>query len=401
MPYVPSREILEKYATILVRFALNNGEGVRPGQSVRVNIPEVAKPLYVPLRNALLEAGAHPLMQYSPDGVEAAGYYERASDVQLQFTPIAFWNGLVEQYDHTISIIAEADKYELKGVDPSKLMLQQASRKPLQDMFRDKEEQGLYTWTLALYGTEAMASDVGMTLEEYWQQIIAACYLDQADPVQAWKQVFKELEEIRQHLNALPIEWVHVTGEDVDLRIRLGANRQWLGGSGRNIPSFELFTSPDCREAEGWIRFNQPLYRYGNRMSGIYLEFKHGRVVKITAEEGEELLKEMIGTAGADRMGEFSLTDRRYSKITRRMGETLFDENIGGEYGNTHIALGSAYRDGLRGDISKLTEEDFIAQGLNTSSIHTDIISTAPREVMAVLSDGSSKHIYANGQFLV
>lgn len=401
MPYKPSPEVLEKYANVLVRFALNSGEGVRPGQSVRVNIPEVAKPLYVPLRNALLEAGANPLMQYLPDDVDATGFYQRASDTQLQFAPMAYWKGVVEQCDHTISIISEANKYELKTVDPVKLMRQQASRAPLQKLFQEKEAQGLYTWTLALYGTEAMASDVGMTMEEYWQQIIAACYLDQPDPVWAWKHLFKELEEIRQHLNNLKIEWVHITGEDVNLKIRIGANRQWLGGSGRNIPSFELFTSPDCREAEGWIRFNQPLYRYGNRMNGIYLEFKDGQVVNATANEGEKLLQEMIATVGANRIGEFSLTDRRHSKITRRMGETLFDENIGGENGNTHIALGNAYREGLLGDISKLTDQDFIAQGLNSSSVHTDIVSTAPREVTATLSDGSRRRIYAGGQFLL
>ena len=71
-----------------------------------------------------------------------------------------------------------------------------------------------------------------------------------------------------QRLNALPIERLHVVGEDVDLRITLGEQRQWVGGSGRNIPSFEIFTSPDWRGTEGWIAFNQPLYRYGNLVRG-------------------------------------------------------------------------------------------------------------------------------------
>ena len=67
---------------------------------------------------------------------------------------------------------------------------------------------------------------------------------------------------------------MHVEGEDVDLRISLGEQRRWLGGRGRNIPSFELFTSPDWRGTEGWIYCNQPLYRYGNLVKGIRLDVR-------------------------------------------------------------------------------------------------------------------------------
>ena len=83
------------------------------------------------------------------------------------------------------------------------------------------------------------------------------------------------------------IERLHVEGEDADLWISVGEQRRWLGGRGRNIPSFELFTSPDWRGTEGWIRFNQPLYRYGNLVKGISLRFEDGRVVEGPAEENE------------------------------------------------------------------------------------------------------------------
>lgn len=107
-----------------------------------------------------------------------------------------------------------------------------------------------------------MASDVGLTLEEYWGEIINACYLDEVDPIAKWREVFAENIAIQQKLNALQIRKVHVVAEDTDLYITIGEQRQWLGGSGRNIPSFEIFTSPDWRGTNGWIRFNQPLYRY-------------------------------------------------------------------------------------------------------------------------------------------
>ncbi|HCB51100.1 TPA: hypothetical protein DEP21_00705 [Patescibacteria group bacterium] len=127
--------------------------------------------------------------------------------------------------------------------------------------------------------------------------------------------------------------------------MKIGSDRQWLGGSGRNIPSFEVFTSPDYRETNGWIRFNQPLYRYGQKVDGIFLKFEKGEVVEFDAKEGKELLTEIFEIPGAKFLGEFSLTDGRHSHITKCMGETLYDENMGGQFGNTHIAIGRAYEE--------------------------------------------------------
>ena len=183
--------------------------------------------------------------------------------------------------------------------------------------------------------------------------------------------------------------------------VKLGEKRNWLGGSGRNIPSFELFTSPDWRGTSGWIRFNQPLYRYGNKITGIELVFENGRVVKSKAKTNEKLLKEMIATKGADKIGEFSLTDRRFSRITKFMAETLFDENMGGPHGNTHIAVGMSYRDTYAGDASKLSKKEAEALGFNDSSVHTDMISTAPRTVTAHLKNGEEIVIYKHGQFVL
>ena len=85
MSYVPTNELLEKYAHVLINFALNSGAGVKPGEVVQVQIPECAKPLYVPLRNTIMKAGAIPLMQYIPDDVQVADVYTLANDQQLDF----------------------------------------------------------------------------------------------------------------------------------------------------------------------------------------------------------------------------------------------------------------------------------------------------------------------------
>ena len=267
------------------------------------------------------------------------------------------------------------------------------------DWRNHKEHQGKFTWTLALYGTEAMAKEANLTIENYWQEIINACFLDQDDPITRWRDVSAQVEQTRQYLNLLPIDKLHLVSQDTDLWIKLGDNRQWLGGSGRNIPSFEIFTSPDWRGTNGTIYFNQPLYLYGQKASGIHLKFENGCVVDAKADEGEAILKQMIATTNADKIGEFSLTDGRMSRITKFMANTLFDENVGGPQGNTHLALGMAYKDTCTRPLSTLTSEDFAQMGYNDSSVHTDIMSTTRRTVTAILKDGSEKVIYENGQF--
>ncbi|MDQ8198455.1 aminopeptidase [Pelagicoccus enzymogenes] len=400
MSYQPSEEILEKYADVMINFALNSGEGVKPGEVVQLRVPEVAKPFLVALRRAVLKAGAHPLVFFTPDDM-AREFFELANEEQLSFFAEKFHRGTVDQIDHTVAILAETNKKELDGIDSKKIMTAQKALKPYMDWRRAKESAGKYTWTLAMWGTQQMADEVGMSLEEYWEQIIEACYLREAKPAEKWKELYEKLYSYKDKLDALKIEKLHIEAENTDLWVKLGDNRKWLGGSGRNIPSFELFVSPDWRGTEGRIQFTEPLYRYGALIENAYLEFKDGVVVKATASKGEDLLKEMIAVENADKAGEFSLTDRRFSRITKFMGETLYDENVGGEYGNTHIAVGSAYRDSYTGDPSSVSEKEWAEMGYNNSVVHTDIVATSNRTVTAYLKDGSSQVIYRDGQFTV
>lgn len=398
MTYQPSAELLDKYADVLINFALNSGEGVKPGEVVQLRVPEVAKPLLVALRRAVLKAGAHPLVFFTPDDF-AREFYELANEEQLAFFAEKYHRGTVDQIDHTVAILAETNKQELAGIPGKKLMAVQKAHKPYMDWRRDKEAAGNYTWTLAMYATQAMADEVGLSLEEYWHEIIQACYLDTDKPAEKWKALYTELYAIKDKLDALAIDRLHVEAADTDIWVKIGPKRKWLGGSGRNIPSFELFISPDWRGTEGRIQFTEPLYRYGSLIKGAYLEFKNGCVTKATAEQGEDVLKEMIAVENADKVGEFSLTDRRFSRITKFMGETLFDENVGGKWGNTHLAVGSAYRDSYTGDPSKVSSEEWAELGYNNSAVHTDIVATSNRVVTAYLADGSTKVIYRDGEF--
>ena len=399
--YTPSEEILDRYADVLVNFALNSGEGIKKGEVVFLQVSESAKPMLIALRRAVLKAGAYPIINYLPDDISKE-YYEIANHEQLNFFPEKYLKGKIEQAHHFVSIISDTNKYELKDVDPKKIMIKSKAFKPYMDWKTDKENRGELTWTLGLYGTEAMAKEANLTLEEYWEQIIKACQLDHESPVSKWKEIMAEVERVKNNLNEMNIKKLRIKSEDTDLIVGIGKNREWMGGSGRNIPSFEIFISPDWRQTEGYAKFNQPLYRYGNLIEGIYLEFKNGKVVRAKAEKGEELLKEMIATdEGSDKIGEFSLTDSRLSRIEKFMAETLFDENIGGEHGNMHIALGSAYKDSYPGDLSNMSEEQWKEMGYNDSVVHTDIVSTKNREVSAELENGTEIIIYKDGKFTI
>ncbi|MFZ2886990.1 MAG: aminopeptidase, partial [Minisyncoccia bacterium] len=346
MAYHPPQQILKKYADVLVNFALNMGKGIKKGDVVRVSANESAKPLYLAVCSAIVDAGGHVLHHYAPD--EEHGdmrrnasftrhFYENASDEQLAFFPAKYLKGLIDQTDHSLFIIADADMHLLDGVDPKKIMARGKALKPFMDWRREKENKGKFSWTAAMYGTPAMAKEAGLSEKAYWQQIIRACLLDQKNPIAAWKKMYREIDMYKNRLNKLSpkIDKLHVRGVDADLWITLGEKRAWKSGSGANIPSFEIFTSPDWRGTNGWIRFNQPLYRYGNKITGVQLWFKNGKIVKSSAKTNEKVLKAMIATPGANQIGEYSLTDRRHSRITKFMAETLYDENVGGPQGNT------------------------------------------------------------------
>jgi aminopeptidase len=401
--YTPAPEILERYATVLVDFALGGGDGVQAGEVVRVVAPDSAKPLYAALNRAVWRAGAHVIGGYQPDdGPEvnlSRDFYELAGPEQLDFFPARYTRGLIDEIDHQVTVIAPGDPRALDAVAPAGIMRRGEAMRQLLDWRGEKENAGRFTWTLGLYGTPGMAAEAGIDVESYWQQIIDACFLDDDDPLARWREVGARLEQTRQWLDALEIERVHVEGEDVDLWVTVGEQRRWLGGRGRNIPSFELFTSPDWRGTEGWIYCNQPLYRYGNLVKGIRLTFADGRVSDASAEQNEQVLKEMIATEGAERIGEFSLTDRRFSRITRFMAQTLYDENFGGAHGNTHIALGRSYQDAYDGDPAGVSAEEWQRLGFNTSSVHTDVVSTSDRIATATLRGGEQRVIYRDGEF--
>lgn len=402
--HVPDKDILRKYAQVMVRYGLGKGKGVQPGETVYLAGHECSKPLFMEIYDEIHRAGGHVIPQFMPNEFQRYGLsrskLELANDEQLEFFPHAYWRGVTDAMDHLLFVLSYHDIHALAGVPSERIAKANASMAPFMEMRKEKEAQGKLSWTLCLYGTASAAKEAGLTEEEYWEEIINACHLRDEDPVARWREVDAAINQIRQKLDALKIETLRIEGVDADLMLRIGEHRRWLGGGGANIPSYEIFTSPDWRGTEGWIRFDQPLYYSGKRISGIYLRFENGVVVEAAADENEDALKHMIANENADKVGEFSLTEGTMSKIGRFMANTLYDENRGGRYGNTHIALGQSFKDAFVGDMAKPTPDEWEAMGFNQCpKVHTDIISTADRTVTATLADGSTKVIYQDGAF--
>ncbi|MEK7110046.1 MAG: aminopeptidase [Patescibacteria group bacterium] len=398
--YVPNKKILENYAKVLIDFALGKGEGIKEKQVIYLQYDSEALPLALAVYKRILEKGAYPMVKGIEESFQKT-MFENASDDQLKFFPKQYTKSLVNTIDHRIYLIAPTDPFLLKNINPKKIITANSEKQMLRRWLFEKEDQGKLTWTLCLYGTEGMAHEAGISIQEFWNEIINACYLESEEPILTWKKTFKQINNLKKKLNDLPVDTYHMVSEKTDLYIKLGEKRIWQGGRGANIPSFEIFTSPDWRGVNGKIFFNFPLYRYGNIIKNIQLEFKEGIVIKATADKNEKLLREMITQKNANKIGEFSLTDKRFSKISKFMANTLYDENFGGEFGNSHLAVGTSYHDCYDGDVKKMRTKDWERLGFNESVEHCDIINTNEKTVEAILKDGSKKVIYFQGQFVI
>jgi aminopeptidase len=404
MSYEPSQEIIESYARVLVNFALGEGQGIKPGDTVRVHGNEETKPLFAEVCRAVWRAGGNVIQSLQMTRDERFNlerdFYELAGDAQLDHFNAKYQRGLLDDVDHLLYIDGTDNPQAMKDVDPQKMMRRQAAFMPALGWQQDKERAGLLHWTIGLWGTEAMAAEAGLTPEKFWEQIIHACFLDDPDPIARWHETLAAIHRYREWLNSLPIDRLHLEAEGTDLWLTMGEHRQWVGGSGRNIPSFELFTSPDWRGTNGHVSFSEPLYSHGKIVKGVRLEFKDGLVVGVTAEENGELIEQIVAAPGGNRVGEFSMTDARLSRIDRFMADTLYDENMGGPYGNTHLAVGMSLTDAYDGDAAGVSDEEWEELGFNVkAAVHTDIVSTNDRTVTAIMRDGSERVIYAGGQF--
>jgi aminopeptidase len=392
---------LEKYAKVLF-WGMQKARVTpfAPGDIVLVRTDIAAMDLAGKVQTLVLERGLNPVLRINPPSPLEKGYFTLASQDQLSFL-VPGDRELYERLGGLVSLLAPDSITHLKDVPPTKIATFSVARKYLRDILDRREAAREFGWTLCLMPTPALAENAGLSEAGYAAQIVRAAYLDDADPVAAWEGIFRQAEGVKAWLNAMDVDHYRVRSASTDLQVFPGRDRRWIGVSGHNIPSFELFMSPDHRLTEGVYHADQPSYRSGNLVSGVTLEFTAGKARVVKADQGEDFVRSQLEMdAGACQLGEFSLTDKRFSRIDAFMAHTLFDENYGGADGNCHVAVGASYADTYAGDPAELTEEKKREMGFNDSALHWDLVNTEPKTVTAVLRDGMERVVYADGMFL-
>jgi len=332
-------------------------------------------PLLKEVYRKVLQAGAYPYIRVSPPELTEI-FYTCASDDQLKFIPKP-QRIVIEEYDASITIMAEENTKALSNVDPARMVMASQARKELSQLFMERAAKKELKWTLTLFPTNASAQDAEMSLEDYEDFVYKACMPDPNDPVGYWKKVFAKQQKI--------VEWladkdrVHVKGPGTDLKLRV-AGRTFINCACKeNVPDGEIFTGPIEDSVEGHVSFSYPAIYSGREVSGVQLWFEKGKVVKASAEKNEEFLLKTIDTDEGSRfVGEFAIgTNEGIQTFSRSI---LFDEKIGGSF---HMALGAAYPE---------------SGGKNESAIHWDMICD--------LRDGGEiwvddQLLYKNGEFVV
>ena len=347
----------------------------------------------------ILDRGMNPVQRMGLTQGMETDFYKTAKAGQLVFIPPGD-KELYANINGRFFLRAPESLTHLKDIDPARIGKVLVSRKPLRDILDRREEKGAYSWTLCTFPTKELAGQARTTLRKYTDQLITACYLDKADPVSEWMAIHKNAGNIKKWLNGLKIKTLHIESSHVDLKITPGERRRWKGISGHNIPSFEMFFSPDWRGTEGNYYANLPSFRSGNFVEDLHITFEKGSLVKVKARTGEDFTRKQIAMdPGASRVGEFSLTDKRFSRINRFMADTLFDENFGGDHGNCHLALGASYTDTFDGNPAEMTKELKKKLGFNDSALHWDLVNTEDKTVTAHLKTGKKLIIYEKGMF--
>ena len=395
-----TEEHLQRYADVLLWGLKTARQGrYRKNDVILIQYHREGLRLAEILYEKIIARGMNPLQRIGLTVPMERAFYEKSAPRQLVYQP----PGERELYGGVhgrIYLHAPDSLTHLKEVDPARICKALVARKPLRDILEKREAAGAFGWTLCTLPTAELAAQARTTQELYEKQIIRACYLDREDPVDAWREIRRSAEAIKGWLNSLKTTFFHLESAHCDLKVTPGAQRRWAGVSGHNIPSFELFLSPDWRGSEGTFFANLPSYRSGNYVEGVRLRFRKGVAVEIGADTGEAFVAQQLRMdRGAARIGEFSLTDRRFSRIDRFMADTLFDENFGGKAGNCHIAVGASYADTYAGNPADMTPALKRRLGFNNSALHWDLVNTEAKTVTAHLATGEKVLIYADGRF--
>ena len=291
----------------------------------------------------------------------------------------------------------------LKEVDPILLAKVQKYVSETTKEFREYQDKDLLKWNISAVPNPYWAKEMHLqNEEELWDLIFSICLINEGeDPKKLWHEKLQKLKRRAQYLNNLQIEKiVYKNSLGTNLEITLPENYLFQSAEGKNIvnmPTEEVFTSPDYLKTNGIVYSSKPLEYRGNLVEDFFLEFQNGRVVSYDAKKGKEVLKGILETdEGSSYLGEAALVDisSPIAKTNKIFLNTLIDENS-----CCHLALGQSFGECLVDGLQK-NREELKELGLNQSKNHVDFfIGTEDLLIEAILKNGEKKIIMENGNF--
>ena len=362
----------EKYAKVLVEYSVD----VQKGELTIIRTDSYqSQPLVKEIYKQVLLRGGHPVVRMGVEGLSEV-FIKNATDEQLEYidpmTEIEY-----KQAKNMISIGAPLNVKNMARSDSKKMAKRSSAAKHLSALLMQRSAEKDAKWVIADFPTNALAQEAKMSLDEYTEFLIKACYLHLDDPVSKWREIGEKQEKIAEYLNSK--SKIRIVGDKTDITFNT-SGRIWKSCAGNyNFPDGEVYTSPIEDSANGQIYFDFPQIYRGNEAQKVLLTLENGKVVDAKAEKGEEFLISMLDMDEGSRfVGEIAIgTNEMVQDVT---GNILFDEKIGG---SIHMAVGASYPD---------------TGGKNVSGLHWDLIKNMKNGGQIYADDVL---IYENGKFLI
>lgn len=405
---------LEKYAKLLI----NSGLNVQKNQTVVINAP-ISLPEFVHLcTKYAYEAGAREVVVRWADDISRRLFFEHAADDvfdQVDNWAVEFQNHYAE-IDACYLHISAKDPEVMKGIDQSRISRVNKAYAGPTKAASQRIMSNKNAWCVASMPTEAWAKkvfpdlDTKDAMESLWQAIISSTRANEEDPVKAWENHQKNLDQKLNFLNSTKFKSLtYKNSLGTNVVVGLPEKHLWYGGADThipkgykfiaNMPTEEVFTLPDKDHVNGRIVSSYPLVRNGVLIKDLWIELKDGKIIDFGASENYEALKEMINNdKGSNRLGEVALVpyDSPISNQNILFYNTLFDENA-----SCHFAIGEAYPICIQGG-ENMSEEELGQSGANVSDTHVDfMVGTDDLEIIGTTYDGKTIQIFKHGNFVI
>ncbi|HYQ11372.1 MAG TPA: aminopeptidase [Gaiellaceae bacterium] len=400
-----NEELLDRYAELIVGFGAN----VQPDQVVAVEAALEAAPLVRRLTRLAYERGARYVDVVYFDALVKKIRIESAPEESLEWVPPWLGRRMLDLGDLDAARIVLSPFIApgmLEGTDPAR-----AGRDRLptvRELFKVVDDRSV-AWTISPFPTEKWARlvfpelDPDDALAALWRDIEHVCRLDEADPVEAWRSRIDEIWQAASRLDEIGLDALRFVGPGTDLTVGLLPSSRFAKDGGTsttrtgihhvpNLPTEELFTTPDPERTQGVVASTKPLDLGGSIVEGLRMRFEGGRAVEIEADANADTLRRRVATdEGAARLGEVALVDgkSRIGRLGRTFFNTLLDENAA-----SHVALGDAYATPIA-DPADLPR-------INESEIHVDfMIGSNEVAVSGVTHDGDEVPLLVDGAWQV